>query len=324
MIHVQLLKSDDSEAQKVALDQIENLISDPKSLVWLDLLDPTPDDFARIAQEFNFHPLAMEDAKKRHQRPKIDIYTDFFFLVFYAVRVPADGVGFETQEVAFFIGVNYLVTVHHGTCAEIEGTVRRWRENVPSNHHAGSAILLYSILDGIVDNYFPVLDSVAERTDELEQAIFESGGRHQALELIFQLRKNLLALRRILSPERDMLSTIARRDVELLGEETSIYFQDVYDHLLRVTDALDTYRDLLASALDAYLSVTSNNLNQVMRTLTSWSIILMTLALIAGIYGMNFIHMPELRWSFGYYYALAVMFALGGILFAWFKRIDWL
>lgn len=323
MIRLQLLQTDHTEARQITIDQLEGLTDDSNALVWLDLIDPSPEEFSRISEEFNFHPLAIEDAQKRHQRPKIDIYEGFFFLVFYAVREQLESVDFDTQEIAFFIGSNYLVTVHHGKSDEIEGTVRRWRENVPRGNHAGPAILLYSILDAIVDNYFPVLDSVAERTDELEQAIFETRG-HEALELIFQLRKNLLALRRILAPERDMMSIVARRDVELLGEETSIYFQDVYDHVLRVTDAIDTYRDLLASALDAYLSVTSNNLNQVMRTLTSWSIILMSLALIAGIYGMNFIRIPELHWSFGYYYSIGLMLVLGGILFAWFKRIDWL
>jgi len=323
MIQLQLLSTKKADARSVTIDQLDALVGDPDSLLWVDLVDPTPDDFRRISEEFNFHPLALEDAQKRHQRPKIDIYNEFFFLVFYSVRVNDDGEGFSTQEIAFFIGSNYLVTVHHGHCDEIEGTVRRWGENVPREKISGPAILLYSILDAMVDNYFPVLDTVAERTDELEQRIFDSGG-HEALELIFQLRKNLLALRRILAPERDMMSIVARRDVELLGEETSIYFQDVYDHVLRVTDAIDTYRDLLSSALDAYLSVTSNNLNQVMRTLTSWSIILMSLALIAGIYGMNFIHMPELKLTYGYYAALLGMLALGAVLFAWFKKIKWL
>lgn len=323
MIRLQLLNTDRVEAKSITIDKLDSLINDPKSLIWLDLTDPSPDDFARISEEFGFHPLAMEDAQKRHQRPKIDIYEDFFFLVFYSVSEPPGAVEFVTQEVAFFIGSNYLVTVHHGPCTEIEGTVRRWRENVPREKHAGPAILLYSILDAIVDNYFPVLDAVADRTDELEQRIFEADG-HEALELIFQLRKNLLALRRILAPERDLMSIVARRDVELLGEETSIYFQDVYDHVLRVTDAIDTYRDLLSSALDAYLSVTSNNLNQVMRTLTSWSIILMSLALIAGVYGMNFVLAPSEHWRWGFTFAMSTMFVLGVVLFAWFKRIDWL
>jgi magnesium transporter len=323
MINVQLLDTDRIGSQPVTIDMLDRLVDDPKSLIWLDLEDPSSEDFHRIAEEFGFHPLAMEDARKRHQRPKIDIYDSYFFLVFYAVKQQVDQERFDSQEIAFFIGHNYLITVHHGHCDEIEGTVKRWRENVPTGKHAGPAILLYSILDAIVDNYFPVLDAVAERTGELEQTIFDHDG-HEALSLIFQLRKNLLALRRVLAPERDLMSTLARRDVELLGEETSIYFQDVYDHVLRVTDAIDTYRDLLAGALDAYLSVTSNNLNQVMRTLTSWSIILMSLALIAGIYGMNYVLFPKDQWHYGFAFAISLMFAIGVVLFGWFKRIRWL
>jgi magnesium transporter len=157
----------------------------------------------------------------------------------------------------------------------------------------------------------------------VERAVFD-GDSQQALETIFGLRKNLLGLRRILAPERDLMSTLARRDVELLGQESSVYFQDVFVHVLRVTDAIDTYRDLLSGALDVYLSVTSNNLNQVMRTLTSWSIILMTGALIAGIYGMNYRLLPYDTWKHGFIFAILFMAILGGGLFAMFKRIRWL
>jgi magnesium transporter len=323
VIKIQLLNAAKIEAETITADAIDQLIGQPHSLVWIDLVDPSPQDFAKIEEEFHFHPLALEDAQKRHQRPKIDVYDGFFFLVFYSVREISDTSHFDMQEIAFFIGPNYLVTVHHGMCDEIDGTVKRWRENVPTAKYAGPAILLYSILDAIVDNYFPILDVVAERAAELEETIF-SGDSHKALETIFRLRKNLLGLRRILGPERDLMSMVARRDIELLGEETSIYFQDVYDHVLRVTDALDTYRDLLSGALDAYLSVTSNNLNQVMRTLTSWSIILMTAALIAGVYGMNFKMLPYDSWHYGFIFAMVLMTALGAGMFAFFKRIRWL
>ena len=323
MIKIQLLNTAKIEAEAITVDTLDQLIDKPHSLVWIDLLDPTPADFAKIAEQFHFHPLALEDAQKRHQRPKIDVYDRFFFLVFYSVRNVDGPTQFETQEISFFIGSNYLVTVHHDLCDEIDGTVKRWHENAPISKQAGPAILLYSILDAIVDNYFPVLDAVAERADELEQTIF-NGDSHEALETIFRLRKNLLGLRRILGPERDLMSTVARRDVELLGEETSIYFQDVYDHVLRVTDAIDTYRDQLSGALDAYLSVTSNNLNQVMRTLTSWSIILMTGALIAGVFGMNYQLLPFNTWNYGFIYAMVLMTAIGVGLFAWFKSIRWL
>jgi magnesium transporter len=185
-------------------------------------------------------------------------------------------------------------------------------------------VLLYSLLDTIVDNYFPVLDVVAERAGAVEEEIFDHGNRGTTLEEIFSLRKNLLALGRILAPERDLMNTLTRRDIELLGPDTAVYFQDVYDHLIRVTDAIDTYRDLLGGALDAHLSVISNDLNQVMRTLTAWSIILMSLALIAGIYGMNFVLTPSSDWTLSFEVVVTGMAALGLALFAMFKRINWL
>lgn len=323
MIKIQLLNTAQIDADAVTVDSLDQLVDKPHTLLWVDLVDPTRDDFAHIESEFHFHALALEDAQKRHQRPKIDVYDSYFFIVFYAVRLIEGESLFETQEISYFVGKNYLVSVHYGHCTEIDGTEKRWRENAPKVDKAGPAILLYSILDAIVDNYFPVLDAVAEHSDEVERSIFE-GDSHQALETIFRLRKNMLGLRRVLAPERDLMSTMARRDVELLGEESSVYFQDVYDHVLRVTDSIDTYRDLLSGALDVYLSVTSNNLNQVMRTLTSWSIILMTSALIAGIYGMNYRLLPYDSWAHGFIFAILFMAALGVGLFALFKRINWL
>ena len=323
MIRIQVLTGNNSHYGVIPLEEISDVISDPESLIWIDLEDPTPHDFQLIAEEFAFHPLAIEDARKQHQRPKLDQYDTFLFIVFYAVHPDGGEDVFSTQEISLFVGPNYLVTVHSCRCPEISATATRWKENVRQIRSRRVAILLYSLLDTIVDNYFPVLDIVAERADAMEEAIFDHGGA-QALEEIFRLRKTLLALRRVLAPERDLMSMLTRRDIELLGPDTAVYFQDVYDHVLRVTDAIDTYRDLLGGALDAHLSVISNNLNQIMRTLTSWSIILMTLAFMAGVYGMNFVNMPELNWQYGYFVTLAGMAAVALGLFALFKRIDWL
>lgn len=322
MIRIEVLGSDHADEHHFSLDDIDKFIASHEGLVWIDLADPEPSDFELLAREFGFHPLALEDARKRHQRPKLDQYDSFLFIVFYAVRVDPDD-GFSTQEIALFVGPNYLVTVHAGPCTEIDETAQRWHQNVKSLGARSVAVLLYSLLDTIVDNYFPVLDAVAERTDALEFTIFERGST-AALQEIFALRKSLLALRRVLSPERDLMSMLTRLDLELLGPATAVYFQDIYDHVLRVTDAIDTYRDLLASALDAYLSVVSNNLNQVMRTLTSWSIILMSLALIAGIYGMNFHLTPSEDWLPSFPLVVGGMAAIGIVLFAMFKRIRWL
>lgn len=322
MIRMEVLAGKYARAKDVPLEQISDLIRDPATLLWIDLTDATPDDFTLLAREFGFHPLALEDAEHTHQRPKLDQYDDFLFIVVYAVE-PVDLPQLFTQhEIALFVGPNYLVTVHKGDIREIQATTERWKEYTDQLQARHVAVLLYSLLDTIVDGYFPVLDTVADLAENIEDTVFSGDG--QALQQVFQLRKRLLALRRILAPTRDMMRMLTRRDIELLGPETAVWFQDVYDHVLRVTDAVDTYRDLLASALEAYLSVVSNNLNQVMRTLTSWSIILMSVALVAGIYGMNFRHMPELALSWGYYGALGGMFLIGAGLFALFKHIRWL
>ncbi len=325
MIRLELLTGNERRAGEVSLDELDAIVADPRHLLWIDLEDPTERDFELLRQEFGFHPLAIEDARRRHERPKLDVYEDYLFLVFYAVRNGEDGGLFTTQELSLFIGKNYLVTAHHEPCPEIEAIAERWREQADQIEESKQrvALLLYTLLDTVVDNYFPILDALAERTDRLEEAIFE-GKDPQALEEIFQLRKGLLSLRRVVGPERDVLNLLTRRDIELLGPDTAVYFQDVYDHILRVTDAIDTYRDLLASALDAYLSVVSNNLNKVMRTLTAWSIILMSLALIAGIYGMNFHLIPSEDWALGFEFATALMLVLGVALFTIFKAIDWL
>lgn len=323
MIRLELLNVADQSIESVEPEALDQLIGRPDSLLWIDLVEPTPADFALLAREFNFHPLALEDAQRRGQRPKLDQYADFNFIVFYSLEPTDDSAAFDAQEVALFVGHNYLVSVHSHRCRAIEETARRWKENSAQLQGRGVAVLLYSLLDTIVDGYFPILDSIAEQVDQLEEAIF-SGRNRNALQSLFLLRKNLLAMRRLLAPERDLMGLLVRRDLEALGENSAVYFQDVYDHVLRVTDALDTYRDLLAGVLDAHLSVVSNNLNQVMRTLTAWSIILMSLTIIPTIYGMNFRWIPELSLHYGYFYALALMALVGLVLFGMFKRIDWL
>jgi magnesium transporter len=168
----------------------------------------------------------------------------------------------------------------------------------------------------------PIADRISDRIDVIEDAVF---GRFDAnaQQEIFRIKRNLLQMRKVLTPERDVLNVLMRRDTPIFSDETVRYFQDIYDHLLRVLDSIDTYRDLLSSALDSYLSVQSNRMNKVMKTLTASSIILMTVTLVASIYGMNFIHMPELQWRLGYPLALGLMVAIAASLGALFRKIDW-
>ncbi|CAA9555453.1 MAG: Magnesium and cobalt transport protein CorA [uncultured Thermomicrobiales bacterium] len=306
------------------LNRISDTLHRSDSLLWVDLIAPTPDELRLVGQEFAFHPLAMEDAARRHQRPKLDHYDGFLLLVFYGLQTENGRP--RTREVTLFAGKNYLVTVHDGSLPEIPETADRWCQNVANLGNRGVGLLVYSLLDALVDGYFPCIDELADRVEELETAIFKPGEAGEQAA-IFALKKDLLAIRRVLGPERDVMNVLVRRDAPVFGVDGAsvvVYFQDVYDHILRVTDAVDTYRDLLSSALDAHLSMTSFRLNEVVRRLTASSIILMSITLIAGIYGMNFEHMPELSWTFGYPFALGLMTAVAGALVVLFRRIHWL
>ncbi len=332
MIRMKLCSDKQMDYNDADKEQVLRLLEHDDSLIWLDVEDPGKDEIARLAEMFALHPLAIEDIHKAHQRPKIDVYDDFYFLVFYDVDYIDDGDRIDEHELAVAIGKNYLLTFHHEPIEEIEEVAVRFRRN-SAEIERGIGVLLYSLLDTIVDHYFPVLDQIGERIEELEAAVVEhqSTNRGNSMADIFSLKRELIHLRRQIAPERDAMAVLARRELPIVSEATGVYFQDLYEHVLRVTDAVDVYRELLSGVLDSYLSVNSNNLaiaannlNAVMKKLTSYSIILMGMALVTGIYGMNFDNMPELHLSFGYPAALALMVVVGFGLAFLFKRQDWL
>jgi magnesium transporter len=306
----------------IPVSQISEIIKRRDGLLWVDVSDPAPEDERLLAEEFGFHPLAIEDAIRHHQRPKTDIYDDFIFIVFYALRCDDAG-EVSPAQVALFVGRNYLVTVHPGSLPELEEVRQRWCSNGNHQKRDRIGLLVHAILDTIVDGYFPIVDTISDRIEDVEARIFEQFDPSAQRE-VFGLKKELLEIRRVVAPGRDALNVLLRRDSPAFDEETFVYLQDVYDHVLRIVDAVDVYRDLLSSALDAYLSVTSNRLNQIMKTLTASSIILMSMTLVASVYGMNFDHMPELRWQLGYAWALGLMVLIGGSLVVLFRRINWL
>ncbi len=306
----------------VSPEDISELRENPAITLWLDLTQPSEADVALLREEFGFHPLAIEDATRAHQRPKVDSYGRYYFVVFYCLALDSQTRQLCTTPIYLFIGQNYLVTVHNEPITAIQDTLRRWRaSDSPLDQDLGS--LVYALLDAVVDDYFPVMDQVAERADELEEVIFGAFDEN-TLQEIFQLKKDLLQLRRVVAPERDVLNVMLRRDIPVFDQNDVTYLQDVYDHIVRTTDAIDTYRDLLSSALDSFLSMQSNRLNQIVKVLTITSIVLMATTLVAGIYGMNFQYMPELEWRYGYAWALGLMVVIAGGTIAFFRRIKWL
>jgi magnesium transporter len=299
-----------------ASEPIKELIARSDSLVWVDMVAPTAAERQLLHTEFQFHPLALEDIEHRHQRPKIEVYSNHYFIVVYGVHLGELHEGIEMHEISIFLGKSYVVTVHSEPVPELQAALERWEHSTDS---IGSDIgaVLYAIMDGLVDEYFPLIDELADRVETLEQKIFERFDR-EALNDIFTMKKDLLALRRVVAPERDVFNVLMRRDPPILPVGSVIYFQDVYDHTVRVLDSIDTYRDLLSSALDAYLSVQSNVLNEAMRRLTVISTIFLPLTFLSGFFGMNFdslpFHEPLAMWI-----SLGIMALTPVGMYLWFR-----
>ncbi|HEX3304535.1 MAG TPA: magnesium/cobalt transporter CorA [Thermomicrobiales bacterium] len=309
--------------QDLPLDRISDTLQSDNSLLWVDVIAPNAKDIELLEQEFGFHHLALEDAALVHERPKIDLYDDFLLIIFYALtHERRETPGLRLEQLSLFAGKNFVVTLHQAELPVLDQTSDRWCASHAKIKNGAAGLLVYSILDALVDEYLPIADRISDRIDVIEDAVF---GRFDAnaQQEIFRIKRNLLQMRKVLTPERDVLNVLMRRDTPIFSDETVRYFQDIYDHLLRVLDSIDTYRDLLSSALDSYLSVQSNRMNKVMKTLTASSIILMTVTLVASIYGMNFVHMPELKWHYGYALALGLMVTIAATLGALFRKIDW-
>ncbi len=296
---------------------------DPAPLVWIDVACPGPPEEVFLRERLHFHPLAVEDCVRGRQRPKLDRYPGYFFLVMYAASVNPQRERMALHEVHMFLGRRYIVTVHDHRVHEFSEVLARWRANPAAFRTVGA--LAHAVMDLIVDNYFPVADHFADRVEEMEAAAFERPNESSlGLEQLLGVRRELTIFRKVLGPQRDVMSTLLRRDLPFLSGDLMLYFQDVHDHLMRVVEELDTLRDLLSGAMEAHLSAASNQLNITMRLMAAWSIILMAVTLIAGIYGMNFHIMPELTWRYGYAVALGLMVTVGFSIFIYFRRRGWI
>lgn len=307
------------ELSEARLEDLPPLIRDSQTLVWVSVTAPSGDDIDRLARAFGLHELAVEDLRRRNQRPKLDTYADQFMIVAYEAVADDDD---PAAEVHLFVGHGWLLSVHWSPTPALDAARHRFRESADEETDTAGE-LLYALLDATVDSYFPVLDGVSERIDGLEDRVLEGDTERESLREILRLKRRLLELRRVLAPMREVANALLRHDLPIVGPAVLPYYQDLYDHLVRVLDQVDLYRDLLASVLDARLSVVSNSLNTIMKRLTALTVVLMVPTLIAGIYGMNFHAMPELSWPLGYAWALGLMAVsvTAAVIFFW--RHDW-
>ncbi len=314
-------RSTRSFAQVHDPDRINTLCAYAPNIVWVDVADPTSQDFDDLAREFGFHPLAIEDCRHEHQRPKIDEYNGYYFIVLYEAEMQP-GCLLELRELNIFLGENYLVTVHSQPVRAVPRAQQLWHQWTDLAERK-TGLPAYLLMDAIVDDYMPLLDEYSDRLEEIEEKIFDEF-HTESLREIFQIKKQLLFLRRSVVPLRDVFNSLLRREQPIFSRETLVYFQDVYDHLLRVADSIDGLREIVNSTMEAYLTVSGNRMNIVMKRLTAISTILMSITLIAGIYGMNFQFMPELQWRYGYVGAWTAMLVIGLSLYFYFRKIKWL
>lgn len=292
-------------------------------LLWIDITDPQDSDFQLLVSRFGLHETVMEDLMTYEGRPKLHDYGDYLYIIFHALEIEGEGerMKIHLHEIDCLVGSDYVITLHEKPLKPFNDLHSRW-ERRPALMQAGAAYLLYEIMDEVLDEYFPALEIMDDRLNEFEDTLFQDF-REQLSADIFSLKRSLLQVRRVAGPTRDVVNMLLRRDADSGGQHFA-YFQDLYDHSVRIVDMIDTFREILSGALDAYLAIASNRMNGIMKTLTSASIILLIPTLIAGIYGMNFDNMPELHSRYGYFGALGLMATTIIGLTAYFKRKQWL
>jgi magnesium transporter len=290
------------------------------AFVWIGLYEPAEEEFDAVRREFDLHELAVEDAVTAHQRPKLEVYGDNLLVVLKPARVAGPG-SIEFGEILIFIGDGFVITVRHGEAALHD--VRLRTEERPDLLRCGPGAALYAIADRIVDDYQPVIDAMDLAVQEVEREVFSESGTNPT-EDIYRLKREVLQLHSAVAPLAEPLDRLARGRHGIVHPELHAYFRDAHDHLLRMIQQVESYRDLLTSVLTANLSQVTVRQNEDMRRISAWAAIIAVPTAIAGLYGMNFHHMPELDWVLGYPLTLGLIGLVCVVLYRYFRRIGWL
>jgi magnesium transporter len=309
-------------AGDVALRDAFEAGRDEDTFVWIGLHEPTSDEFESVRLEFGLHELAVEDAIKAHQRPKLEIYDDTLLMVLKPARYYDETDDIELGEILLFVGDGFVVSVRHGEATAL-AQVRRAVEDSPDRLRRGPEAVLHAIVDRVVDEYVPVARSLEEDIEEVEAEVF-SPGRTNSAERIFKLKREILEFSRATGPLAEALDGLCEDTVPHIDSSMSSYFRDVRDHLARVVEQTEGNRELLTSVLTANLSQIGVRQNEDMRKISAWVAIVAVPTMIAGIYGMNFDFMPELRWTFGYPLVVGIMATICVTLYVRFRRSGWL
>ncbi|HEX4866205.1 MAG TPA: magnesium and cobalt transport protein CorA [Acidimicrobiales bacterium] len=299
--------------------------SEPDSFVWIGLHEPDPDEFDAVRREFDLHDLAVEDAVHAHQRPKLEVYDDDIFVVLKTARYDDATETVEFAELQLFIGSNYVVSVRHGQASAL-AVVRAKAERDMERMACGPMAILHAVIDHVVDDYIPVMDGVDGDMAEIEDAVFDPRRPRgfDPSQRIYKLKREVLDLLRNTEPLLEPLNRLAAGQLPGAHPELHSYFRDVEDHLTRVVGSIHHARDMLSDALDANLAQVTTRQNDDMRTISAWVAIGGVPTVVGAIYGMNFEHIPELRWRYGYFVVIAFTAVLCYFLYRRFKRVGWL
>jgi magnesium transporter len=290
--------------------------------VWIGLHEPSEDVLNEVQREFSLHDLAVEDAHSAHQRPKLELYGDSIFVVLRTAQVKPNH-HTDFGETHFFVGANYIVSIRHGSSVSY-ADVRSRCESTPYLLSKGQGFVLYAIMDFIVDKYYPVVHELEQELEIIEDKIFKEKPNRKSTEQIYQLKRELLEVKRAVSPLIEVCNRLTRMDIKCISEETRPYFRDVYDNVVRINEIVDNTRELLNTALDANFSLISISQNDVSKRFAGWAAIIAIPTMVAGFYGMNFKYMPEAEWEYGFYSVIFLTIAACALAFYLFRRSGWL
>jgi magnesium transporter len=305
----------------IPVEDISEYLKLPNCFVWVALRDASPPELTQMQEEFGLHELAVEDAMRGHQRPKIEEYGESLFVVVHTIEM-RDG-ELAVGELAVFVGPNYVLSVRRDSLQGFLG-VRARAEHEPHLLRKGSAFVLYALMDAVVDRYFPVIDALESELETIEERIFTQGAQRDNIERLYDLKRKALVLRHAVAPLTDAVGRLHGGRVPALASDTQDYFRDVHDHLYRIGASLDAMRDTIGTAIQVNLSMVAIVESDVNKRLAAWAAIFAVFTAFAGVWGMNFEAMPELHWKYGYPLAVGIMVAVCGYLYYRFRKSGWL
>lgn len=314
--------ADGKRSADVELNRVHEVFNDPRQFVWIGLHEPSEEVLQRVQEEFNLHDLAIEDAHRAHQRSKIELYGDSFFVVLRTAQMNQQH-HIEFGETHFFVGKNFIVTVRHGSSVAYT-EVRSRCEAMPELLSKGQGFVLYAIMDFIVDRYFPVVEGLEQQLETIEAKIFSEKPSRETTEQIYQLKRELLEVKRAVSPLIDICNRLMRFDSKSISTETQPYFRDIYDHAVRINEMVDNMRELLNTALEANFSLISISQNDTSKKFAGWAAIFAVPTMVAGFWGMNFRFIPETDWKYGFYMVILGTVAVCTLIYVLFRRSGWL